>query len=441
MNIIPHIFIPCTIGLVIFVAAFFKYPRWAIAGMIIVKPIIDLTWEYNVIFDINFLKVYAGMFAILGIAYVVRHRIKIVQNPVSLVWLIFLFFSFVSIFLISNGTLLIDKVDYFLRVLSGFVVLILFAHLFDYEKDKKFVLAIFIIAGIMPMLFWLVNVLSGNPIVSNDELRRIIGPYDRFWQFNFYSTQTIICCLAYLAITNKRAMTENTDTHNSKLHGIIKRHRCPKFSLANVGLLLMSIIGIGMVYTCYSKGAWITLFVCFFLWFMLRKKIWQTIMVPIAAAIVIFIYPFAADFQKTFRNEIDYFFYNSDVKESVFRGRLTRWEVGMDDFTKLPVINKLFGAEKLIGHPENYYLRVLWDTGIIGFIVYITLLCLTGYLLIRAYVKNKDPIVLSGMLILIFYILNSIGAYPMFAPAFQWFMWGMTGFVLLMHKIKEARKL
>jgi len=431
MNIIPHIFIPCTIGLIIFVAAFFKYPRWAIAGMIIVKPIIDLTWEYNVVSDINYLKIYAGIFAVLGIAYIIYHRTKIAQSPVNLIWLIFLVLSFISIFVISYDTPLLDKVDYFLRVLSGFVVLIFFAFLFSYEKDKKFVLSIFIIAGISPMVFWLINVLSGNPVVSNDELMRIIGPYHRFWQFNFYAMQTIFCSLAYLAITNKsRAKTENTDKYNDKVQGIHREHRLSKFSLINVGLLLMIVIGIGMVYTCYSKAGWIALFVCFFLWFILRKKLWQTILVPIAAAVFIFVNPFRADFQTTFQNEIDYFFYNADTKESVFRGRLVRWEVGMVDFNDLPVLNKLLGAEKLIGHPENYYLRVLWDTGIIGLIIYIALLCLTGFLLIRAYVKNKDPVVLTGILIFVFYVFNSIGSYPMFNPAFQWLMWGTVGFIL-----------
>ncbi|GAH47690.1 unnamed protein product, partial [marine sediment metagenome] len=70
--------------------------------------------------------------------------------------------------------------------------------------------------------------------------------------------------------------------------------------------------------------------------------------------------------------------------------------MGMASFNTLPVINKLFGAQKSIGDPENDYLRVLWDNGIIGFIAYFILLGLTGYLLIRKYVKNKDPVVLMG---------------------------------------------
>ena len=117
---------------------------------------------------------------------------------------------------------------------------------------------------------------------------------------------------------------------------------------------------------------------------------------------------------------------------------MIRWENGMQDFGALSILNKLFGSKETIGYPENYYLRVLWDNGIIGFMIYITLIAITGYFLIKRYIKHKNPIVLGGILVWIFYLLNSIGSYPMLNPVFQWFMWGMVGFIVLEHRNIES---
>jgi|GEM_PF-2164142 len=524
MNVIPHIFYPLTIGLIFFTYAFFKWPKYAIASLIIAKPIIDVSWNYNIFLNINFLKLYAGLFVILGLIYIIYKRINVLQHPISLIWLIFLVLNVVSIFIISDAHLLLGKINYFLRILTGFIALIMFAHLFDFEKDKKFVLSIFIIAGIFPILLWLIPVLSGNPIFSNDPLRRIMGPYQNFLHFNFHATQTLICCLAYLAITNRRKLATNdvntrrdtSDLQNPNLFSAVSAkilrslrfchcepersegvaissssgvepvcvHRtgrplgssksasssshCEERSdeaistlpviasvarqshlllrsrafrlVKRVVLYLMVLISIAMIYKCYSKTGWITLVVCLFIWFLLRKKYILASLVPVITVIILFVNPFAKDFQKTFDNEINYFTQGSEIKEMVFRGRLNRWEIGMNDFNSLPTINKLFGAQKSIGDPENDYLRVLWDNGIIGFIAFLILLGLTGYLLIRKYVKNKDPIVLMGILIFIMFLISGIGSYSMYYPNLQWFMWGTIGFILSKDRVTVSTK-
>jgi hypothetical protein len=443
MNIIWYIFYPLTIGIPIFIYAFFKYPRYAIAGLIIAKPIIDVSWNYNIFLSINFLKIYAGLFVILGLIYIIYKRINVLQHPINLIWLIFLVLNVVSIFIISDAHLLLGKINYFLRILTGFIALIMFAHLFDFKKDKKFVLSIFIIAGIFPLLLWLIPVLIGNPILSNDPLRRIIGPYHSFAHFNFYATQTLICCLAYLAFSSRHCEPERSGgvaistlpviASVARQSHLFRRSRTFKL-MKRVIIYLTILISTAMIYKCYSKAGWITLFAIFLIWFVLQRKFIFASIFVLISVIILFVNPFTKDFQKTFDNEINYFIHGSNTKEMVFRGRLNRWETGMDDFNSLPVINKLFGAKKLIGHPENNYLRILWDNGIIGFIVFLFLLGLTGYLLIRKYVKNKDPVILMGILVFIMFFISGIGSYSMHYPNLQWFMWGTTGFVLSNNK-------
>ena len=537
MNFISEIFFPLTIGLIFFTYAFFKWPKYALAGLIIAKPIIDLTRYYYILLNINFLKIYAGLFVILGVIYIIVKRVPILtfrhinipsplqksrrrsrvqreesvegkgestqtttsplkgedkgggegkvcpelvsgstQNSpfhrfsvspfhfLSILWLFFLVLNVVSIFIISDAYFLIDKMKYFLSILTGFIALALFAHLFDFKKDKKFVISIFIIAGIFPILLWLIPVLLGNPIISNDPLRRIIGPYHGFWHFNFYATQTLICCLAYLAITNKVKKPRLFSSVSSKFQRFLrfchyepKRSVSPfhlvsqspclqrspflRFSVSPLRMMtfIMLIVSVAMIYKCYSKTGWITLVAIFLIWFVLQRKFILASIFVLITAIILFVNPFARDSQKTFQTEIDYSIHGSETREMVFRGRLNRWETGMSDFISLPVINKLFGAKKSIGDPENDYFRVLWDNGIIGFIAFLILLGSTGCLLIRKYIKNKHPVILMGILIFIMYLLSSIGTSPMLSPAFQWFMWGIIGFVLCTPKSIDAK--
>ena len=384
----------------------------------------------------------------------------------SILWLIFLGLNFVSFFIISQAFMPLSKINYFLRILTGFIALIMFAYVFDFEKDKKFVLSIFIIAGIFPVLLWLIPVLMGNPIISNDELRRIMGPYQNFGNFNFYATQTLICCLAYLSFSQLRNFSssqphllsssqplkfiasklrilpssQRNSSDTPSLHfSDTSKHR---FSVSPFRMMtfIMLIVSIAMVYKCYSKAGWITLVVCLFGWFLLRRKYILAGLIPVLTAIIVFVNPFAQDFQKTFSNEINYVSHANNTEERVFRGRLSRWGTGMHHFRELPVINKLFGAKKSIGDPENDYLRVLWQNGILAFLSYITLLCLTGYFLISRYAGTKEVVMLMGILVFIVFLISGIGSHAMHYPNLQWFMWGTFGFILSKDKMTLSTK-
>jgi len=413
MNIIPNIFYPLLGGVVIFVYTFFKYPRFAIAALIIAKPIIDLTRYYYVIPNINFLKIYAGLYVILGVIYILWHRPNILRHPVSIVWLNFLSMNVVSFFLISHVDP-VDKLKSFLAVFTGFISLILFASLFTYQKDRVFVISLFIIASIFPLLLWLIPVILGNPIVSDDELRRIIGPYHGFMHFNFYALQMIVCVFTYLSITNKYQVkpTISEKTRNFSfiyehrffflkrasraVNHLITKYKRVFNSIKRVILYLAILISVAMVYKCYSKIGWITLVVIFFVWFLLKKKYLLVALVFIVSLLTIFINPFARDFQKTFSNELDYYVYGLDIKEKVFRGRLEIWESMIDSFTRLPFMNKLFGAKRPMDNPANDYLRVLWNNGLLGFFSYLALLGVTAYFLIRKFIGEGEEVSLMG---------------------------------------------
>ena len=97
----------------------------------------------------------------------------------------------------------------------------------------------------------------------------------------------------------------------------------------------------------------------------------------------------------------------------------------MEKFKSQNVLNIFLGSKHILAYPENDYLRVLWDNGIIGFLIFISLLACTFYFLVNRYSLMGNSLVLAGIIVFIMYLINSLGSYPMLNPAFQWFVWGI----------------
>jgi len=426
MNIIPHLFIPLSIGVVIFIIAFFKWTKWAVAGLIIAKPIIDLAWDYSIIGDINFLKIYAGLFVILGILYIIQHRIKFWRHHILLLWLIFIGLNFISYFLISSAYPLLTKAKFILCISNGGITVLLFGILFDREKEGKMVILLFLAAAIVPMLFWLMPVLRGNPVLSSDELQRIIGPYRTMLHFKFYSLQLIIISFALLGIIlNRSSKVEQED----RIVAHDQRHFLPEKIIKVLVLCLLIVLGLVVLYLCYSKAGLIIGLVCILIWSILHKKYLIMSLVPIFIIILSLVPPFRQKTEILFKKERDYFISENNTWDSdtLLMGRVGRWKRGYELFRSQNIVNQLFGAELRVEDPVNDYLRILWHNGIIGFVVYCALMVYSGYLVIRQYIKNAHFINSLAIIVFTLYVLDSVGTLALFTIHLQWFTWGIIG--------------
>lgn len=412
MNIIPHILIPGIIGLLVFTIAFFKWPKYALAGMIIIKPVIDMTWNYYILLDLTLPKLYSGMFVIAGIVFLLRGRLSIFRQPISVIWSVFLLLNIVSYFFIMQDLVFFDKLKYFVSIISGFIAFVLFYQLWSSEEDRATALYIFVLAGIFPILLWGISILVGNPGLSHDELLRIMGPYQNFWNYMFYSLQTVLAVLGVLAIRQ----TQKTGSEH-------------KIGVLPFLLCVMIIFSVAMVYMSFSKTGWITLLICLLLWFAARRQWIKAVLTVGTVVVIMTLPPFSYGFRKTFLNEIA--FVGGDApKDQVFRGRVNKWERGMKVFHRLPWIQKLFGSRISVGDPENDYLRILWQNGIVGFIVYLFLIGFAVFLLIRRYWRHQEPLVLAGFSALVIFLCLGVGTYALYRTGLQWFTWGTIGFAL-----------
>ncbi len=318
MDCVGYLIVLLCIVVIGFTVLFFKYPRWVIAGLIIAKPIIDTTFAYYFYSNINLLKIVGFLFVVAGTGYIIRNRLRILQCPVSPLWLLFLALNFISIFFIFDKPF-IDKAEYFIRILLGFVTLILFFNLFDFERDKEFVLSIFVISSTLCILIWLNEVFLRIPRTSvagiSDELTRIKGPYLSFSNFLFYSLQLIICALPLLNILHKKRLELDAPggiEQKDKGNVMIVKNKSIWFSIAYILLTVLIIISTIIVYKSYTKAGWIALPLILFLWFILRRKLIPALLVIAGVILFISINPFRSETGSLFRKEVEIIILRSD---------------------------------------------------------------------------------------------------------------------------------
>jgi hypothetical protein len=311
------------------------------------------------------------------------------------------------------------------------VVFILFYNIFAHEQNKKFIWQVFLLASVFPILLWLIPVILENPIISDDHLQRIIGPFKGFWYFQFYALQAIVCSLVLL--TSERTHTSNTDIdHNGMPFFKSLYYRIKTIlSVKTIVFSCIILISIVMVYKCYSKAGWIILLTIFVIWFLLKKKYLFAILLPIAITVLFFfVKPLRQDFLKTFDNEIGYFIEHTVDKENVFRGRLSWWESVLQDFVTSSLSKKIFGMGDTIDYTSSDYFLMLRNGGMLNLAAYLVLLGATSYYVLKRYFVSKNANFAACIIIVAMLLLASISTHPMMSPSFAWFMWGIIGIIL-----------
>ncbi len=438
INMPLYIFIPLSVGLVIFTYAFFKWPKYAVAGLIIAKPIIDTTQDYFIISDINFLKIYAGLFVLLSLTYIIIKQIQILpsfnmknfsfsnyssstlfQQSITILWLLLIISTFGSVFLITSIHYpIIVRLKYILSVANGFMIFILCKNIFDFDKDKKFFINTFIIAGIFPILLWLIPIIFNTQIYSNDYLMRVKGPYHSFWQFAFVGLQTTIVSFAWLSFP------EFHNRNKFKLH----------ISLFII-VILIFVISTIMIFRSYSKAFWIAGFLVLVIGFILQRKYILAFFLPVIITVFFLLPQLNRDINKTFENEINYFIHHTSPEQNIFRGRIIIWNKSLNKYLSLPFTQKIIGMgithKRFIdGYIENDFIRILLEQGIVGLLTYLSMLIMLIIVLTHKYYNTNDPIAFISVLSILALFILSTGANILYIPNVLWLVWGSAGFAL-----------
>lgn len=387
-------------------------PVWGICALFIVRPLVDTNWEQPVFLGLKMTEIVSGGVPLLVFAQMLFSQggISIRTMPMKAIWILWLcdVAMFCTIIMVVEDPVI--GLSMFFRHANGFIGFCMIQTFCMAEKDtRRFVWAL-VLAGLFPMGTGLYEIFTGNHwsiTIGADFVIRNIGMYHDAITMRYYALQTIMGLLLLSGLYLKRQY---------------------------LGYALTFIYGVAaalVVQKTYSKSGTLTLASWLLLWPLLRRKYQQVL--GIAAIVVVAGAWYADAVMKSigfiFAGELSVLSEGADVEKS-FTGRWQIWYGLMDTWQQLGLVQKLFGAGHNAAGAHNDYLQILFHGGIFGLMIYVTLLLVSGYHLVKNVLARPDTFSVAGLLAFIMWMVDTVGLVPSIYPGYQWFVWGVIGLSL-----------
>jgi putative inorganic carbon (HCO3(-)) transporter len=201
---------------------------------------------------------------------------------------------------------------------------------------------------------------------------------------------------------------------------------------------LISFLVLSLVFT-YTRGAWIGLVIAIFAMGVLKKRK-LLIFAPLSLYGLVLIFPLIFQRFESLLNP-DTFIYTS------LAWRLRLWGASIPYFFSHPVFGNGLGTFQFIGYQiddwfaaaHNDYLRMLVETGLVGFAGYIILVLCMLKLSIKTHKEAIDPfqkyIALGFLCFLIAYGVMSFADNLFNHGGIQWYFWAYAGVVTAIYRL------
>jgi len=389
-------------------------PKIGILVTLVLKPIIDTTWD-NVFFGMKLTYAMGvGVPILIGFHALLNLRGEgFSKMPLFLLWLIYVLWNFIAVqTIIYNAPL--RGVEIFFRTLNGFIGFYMFQRYFRQKEDFKKLLIALMLAGLFPIGVGVYQLVTGHVWKAwlQSGVERNIGLYHDHATLKYYFFQTIAAILLYWSYCTKK--TE-----------IIK----------NVFLLTYFACCVPVLYKLYVKSGNIAFGMWMLIWSALQKKI---LLLGLCAITILLANIYLEnrlldEMYKVYDKEISVLTGELPADRS-FAGRWGLWKAWYNDWKKRSTLSKFFGSGLSGYRLHNDYIFVLVRSGIIGLLCYLALLVAIGGSLFIGLLRGITPLRVVALMVFCLWLVDAIGLVPSGYPAFQWFAWGIIGLALRLDK-------
>ncbi len=429
--LLPVAFLLLTIFLILIV----KYPKHGILLLFLIKPLLDATYFYQIpVIGLNFLQITGVMFPIFTILILVSLKTDLSQYQLSriiillIITTVFSFITYLLNYIHFSGSRLIGF------FISGLVILFQFSNglcsyfllprLFQSESDKKLFFKIMILASLFPLLTAYLQIggfFEGRTIRTTGELMRLTGLYHDSSNLRFYSFQSIVVVLIYLQLYGRKT-------------GLA--YRLLLFSLIPLFILI--------IYLGYSKAAVGILLAWSCIYILIsRNYILGGLILGLFVTSYLFVPKVSTEIDKLFYKEIMYYegTLSEELEYTMLGGRFVRWDIYIDRFFRGDLLEQLFGYRFTIGiRAHNDFLRILISNGYIGIFLYTLFILSIMLKVFKSYLQYKDGIALGAVLLLISFLIDSIGLTPSIYTGYSWIVFGVISLSINRNIIPEKKE-
>jgi len=394
---------------VIAVSLFAPSYKYALLAVILARPVVDATWEYQYS-GFGLIHLFNGAFILIFLFRLLLKKDKLYEFPYFKLIIFYTCLLIFAAFHISINSGIVTALDFFFKSLFMPAVLYLFFVYFDSHKDGKLLTTVLIISGLFPISFIFLQIFTGHIWVFRESrgLTRVVGLYHDSVSTRIFLIQILIGIFIYW-------------------HYFLKKEdKIKKLVLSS--LFFLVIFGL---YHTYSKAIIVTLILWLLMIMFLRRKVY---ILPVALIFVLLVNTFSnrqfySDIDSVFSSEIDYVS-GELATDRVLSGRGMLWRIYFSDWEELPVIRKVIGDGVSHAGFHNEYLRILFSGGILLMSFFIVMVSILSINVIYNYQKSREFIHFAALLCIVYFFVESLGTVPGLYPNIQTFVWGIVGLSL-----------
>lgn len=402
-----------------FTASFF-YPRAAFAFLIIMRTAADFLTGQALFsvggLSVNFTSLMGAIVIMFAIIVFIRNKGWQVKTPLAISWLLFLGLAAVLSF---NSISLSASLVEFLRWLSFFALFILGFYLFRGSKILTSLIRILIASSLIPTLVALWQALNQQGVFDGERWR-LNGTFVHPNMLAFYLVFVItLACFIFLSL---------------------KKQAVEKYIY-----LVLAIPFLAVLILTYTRGAWLCLFVVFFLIGLTR---FRAFLLAGLGLIIIFYIAFIP-----FQDRVNSLFSFSATDSTVWRIDLWRDAVGYAK--SRPIFGYGPGTADIVisnnrsailgsSEPHNDYIKILLETGVIGLAAYLSLLANLLWRMKQGFQNEKWP---RRKLLFLFMLIFSGSLYLFSAgdnilkdSSLQWSFWALCGAMMFAYLESKSDK-
>lgn len=403
--------------------------------LLVLKPLIDLSWKRDFIVIFNKGLNLQGIIAItLPFAFIFLILLKKRNNFVfsKEITLFLLSITFSSVVFGSTGWALIT----YFRFIGGIVFFVLVGKILNDEYK------------IVKFMYYVIMIMYVPIILSFLQLLGIL-PYE-YWDVVSYLGYVGRATATYkhpadliriLIFSNVFALFLINYYKGSKI----------KMSIVNIFIILELIV----LYFTYHRTGILIIISQILIWFYLNKRVKILFLISIFGCLVGVIY-WDNIYSLLFNNLLMNPFTQSD---DFLRGRGQHWGYYFTAYSQLPFYKQLFGAgtdfiefvrnNEIIttDEPHSDLLRIFYTYGVIGFLLYFNMLlyfynCTQKLRKLAIKARNVFHLKLANLylIILVSLILFSVTTQPTTYPTFVWYFFSMSSIIVYQYRILVKRE-
>jgi O-antigen ligase len=387
----------------------------------LLRPIMCIQYfaETSII-GLNFLELFSISisYTLLAVSLLEIHRLR--TFPINFATVIGLLFCLYLLFTLVLGSHIRET----FRVILPFAIFIAVRVIIKNEKQIITLLSLIFLSYIIPLLgsAWLIMIgESIGKTIYQTGLIRYEGMYLKIHSFA-HAMFIFVFVLFFYVTLNKN------EKKGKKLFLYC--------------LYFLCFIAIFNLFKSYTRNVWIGLFILlvFYLWG--RKKYLVIATCIFGVAIIALV---SKDFHTIFFDFIEPLSGEKEIRH-LGAGRMGLWTSLIHRFKSLPLEVKLVGigieSEKQgfgIGRSHNDFLALLYTTGLIGFILYITFLLRVGYDILKSSLERQLKYLFMGFFCSVIFMNIASNSYVTRVELAQYFYFILGLFYVLNDKIHKIK--